>query len=77
MIVSKPRETKVFNGRTYMLEESITADFALVRAHKADEKGNLVFRKSTQNFNHDAATAGRITIAEVEEIVPVGSLDPD
>ena len=77
VIESKPREIKEFNGRNFMLEESITGDFALVRAWRADEYGNLQFKKSARNFNADAATAGKICIAEVEEIVPVGELDPD
>jgi 3-oxoacid CoA-transferase subunit A len=59
------------------MEESISGDFAFVKAWKADTTGNLVFRKSARNFNPDVATAGKICIAEVEEIVPVGSLDPD
>jgi 3-oxoacid CoA-transferase subunit A len=59
------------------LERSITGDFALIKGWKADEKGNIVFRKSARNFNPDVAMAGKICIAEVEEIVPTGSLDPD
>lgn len=74
---SKPKETKVFNGKTYVLEEAITADFALVHAYKADEDGNLIFRRSSRNFNVVAAMCGRTTIVEVEEVVPVGALDPD
>lgn len=76
-IESKPREVKNFNGRDFLLEESIVGDFALVKAWRADENGNLQFRKSARNFNQDVATAGKICIAEVEEIVPVGTLDPD
>ena len=60
-----------------MLEESIKGDFALVKAWRADERGNLQFNKSARNFNQDAATAGKICIAEVEEIVPVGAIPPD
>lgn len=76
-ISSKPRERRNFNGKDYIMEESISGDFAFVKAWKADTTGNLVFRKSARNFNPDVATAGKICIAEVEEIVPVGSLDPD
>tara|TARA_B110000285_G_C15006085_1_gene553924 strand:- start:283 stop:516 length:234 start_codon:yes stop_codon:yes gene_type:complete len=60
-----------------MLEESITGDYSLIKAWRADEYGNLQFKKSARNFNADAATAGKICIVEVEEIVPVGELDPD
>jgi 3-oxoacid CoA-transferase subunit A len=66
-----------FNGKTYILEESLTADVALIKAFKADTAGNLIFRKTAQNFNPACAMAGKITIAEVEEIVEVGALDPD
>lgn len=76
-IESPPREIKSFNGRDYMLEESITGDYALIKAWRADENGNIQFRKSARNFNQDVGTAGKICIAEVEEIVPVGELDPD
>jgi len=74
---SEPKETREFDGRNYVLEPAIRGDFALVKAWKADEAGNLVFRKTARNFNPVMATAARVTIAEVEEIVPVGSLDPD
>ncbi len=76
-IIAEGKETKVFNGKEYLLEESLTADVSLVRAWKADKMGNLVYRKTAQNFNPNMATAGKITIAEVEEIVEVGELDPD
>jgi 3-oxoacid CoA-transferase subunit A len=76
-VVAEGKETKVFDGREYILERGIVGDFALVKAWKADEFGNLVFRKTARNFNPMIATAGKITIAEVEEIVPVGELDPD
>lgn len=66
-----------FEGRTYIMERGIVGDFALVKAWKADRLGNLVFRKTARNFNPVVATAGKITIAEVEEIVEVGELDPD
>ncbi|KAJ1879716.1 Succinyl-CoA:3-ketoacid coenzyme A transferase 1, mitochondrial, partial [Kickxella alabastrina] len=77
LIASEPRETKVFDGRKYVMEEGITGDFALVKAWKGDELGNLVFKYSGNNFNAPMATAGKITIAEVEELVPVGELKPD
>jgi len=75
--IAEGKEVKVFDGREYILEKGITADFALVKAWKADKLGNLVFRKTSRNFNPLAAMAGKITIAEVEEIVEVGELDPD
>lgn len=71
------RETRTFNGREYLLEEALTGDFALVKAWKGDRHGNLVFRKTARNFNPLVAKAARITIAEVEELVPAGQLDPD
>lgn len=76
-IASPPKETRIFNGRNYILEQSITGDFALVKAWKADTAGNLVFRKTARNFNPDVAKAGKICIAEVEEIVAPGELNPD
>ena len=75
--VAEGKETRDFDGRTYILEESLTADVALVKAQKADKAGNLIFNKTARNFNPDCAMAGKITIAEVEEIVEVGELDPD
>ncbi|RYM06338.1 CoA transferase subunit A [Sporolactobacillus sp. THM7-7] len=75
--IAENKEHKVFNGRTYLLEQSIVGDFALVKAWKADPYGNLVYRKTARNFNPLAARAGKITIAEVEELVGVGELDPD
>ncbi|MFM8642956.1 MAG: CoA transferase subunit A, partial [Phycisphaerales bacterium] len=66
-----------FDGETYVLERGIRADLALVKAWRADAAGNLVFRKTARNFNPMAATCGRVTVAEVEELVPVGSIDPD
>jgi 3-oxoacid CoA-transferase subunit A len=74
---SPPKETREFDGKPFVLEQAITGDFALVKAWMADEAGNLVYRKTARNFNPMMATAARITIAEVEEIVPAGSLDPD
>lgn len=75
--IAEGKEVKVFDGKEYILEEGIVADFALVKAWKADKLGNLVYRKTSRNFNPLAAMAGKITIAEVEEIVEVGELDPD
>jgi len=74
--VAEGKETREFDGRNYILEESITGDFAIIRAWKADKTGNLVYRDTAMNFNPMAATAGRITVVEVEEIVEVGELKP-
>ncbi|WP_328479228.1 CoA transferase subunit A [Streptomyces sp. NBC_00377] len=76
-VASPPKETRDFAGRAYVLEHGITTDFALVRAWRGDRHGNLVFRKSAANFNPLAATAGSITVAEVEELVEPGALSPD
>ena len=76
-LVAQGKETREINGRHYVLEPSLTADFSLVRAWKADTYGNLVFRKTAMNFNPMMATAAKLTIAEVEEVVEVGELDPD
>lgn len=76
-LVAEGKEVKAFNGEEYILEHGIFADLALVKAWKADESGNLVFRKTARNFNLPAATCGKICVVEVEEVVPVGSLDPD
>ncbi len=75
--IAEGKEMKEFAGKTYLLEEGIVGDFALVKAWKADPYGNLVFRKTSRNFNPLAAMAGKITIAEVEEIVELGELNPD
>ncbi|MFJ7982094.1 CoA transferase subunit A [Lysinibacillus xylanilyticus] len=75
--IAEGKEEKIFDGKEYILEKGIVADFALVKAWKADKLGNLVFKKTSRNFNPLAAMAGKITIAEVEEIVEVGELDPD
>ena len=75
--VAEGKEHKEFDGETYVLERGIRADLSIVKGWKADETGNLMFRKTTRNFNLPAATCGKVCIAEVEEIVPVGSLDPD
>lgn len=74
--VAEGKETREINGRHYVLEEAITGDFTIVRAWKADRYGNLVFRHTSMNFNPMAATAGKITVAEVEEIVEPGELEP-
>jgi 3-oxoacid CoA-transferase subunit A len=75
--VAEGKDIREFDGRQYVMERALRGDFALVRAWKADSFGNLVFRKTARNFNPMVATAGKITVAEVEEIVPLGSLDPD
>ena len=74
--VGEGKEVREFNGRSYILEESITGDFAIVKGWKADRYGNVVYRHTAQNFNPMAATAGKITVVEVEEIVEPGELDP-
>ncbi len=76
-VVADGKDIRYFDGRPYVLERSLTADFALVKAWRADRAGNLVFRKTARNFNPMMATAARVTIAEVEEIVEIGELDPD
>ncbi|MFW8625943.1 CoA transferase subunit A [Deinococcus sp. ME38] len=76
-LVAEGKEHKDFDGQTYILERGIVADVALVKAWKADRAGNLVYRKTARNFNPMAATCGKVTVAEVEEIVEIGALDPD
>ncbi len=76
-VVAEGKETREFDGRTYVLERAITAPFAFVKAWKGDRHGNLVYRKTARNFNPMMAAAGRITIAEVEELVEPGEIDPD
>jgi 3-oxoacid CoA-transferase subunit A len=76
-LVAEGKEHKEFDGETYILERGIRADLSIVKGWKADEAGNLVFRKTARNFNQPMATAARVCVAEVEEIVPVGSIDPD
>ncbi|MCC7319807.1 MAG: CoA transferase subunit A [Rubellimicrobium sp.] len=76
-VIAEGKEVKVFDGREYILERGIVADLSIVKAWKADTTGNLVFRKTARNFNVPAATCGRICVAEVEEIVEPGTLDPD
>ena len=76
-VVAEGKETREIDGRTYILERSLTPDVSLVKAWKADRSGNLQFRRTARNFNPNVAMAGRITIVEVEEIVPTGAFDPD
>ncbi len=76
-LVAEGKEVKNFDGQDYILERGIVADLALVKAWKADETGNVVFRKTARNFNVPAATCGKVCVVEVEEVVPAGSLDPD
>jgi len=76
-LVADGKETREFNGRLYILETALTADYSIVKAWRGDKAGNLIYRKTARNFNPMMATAGRITIAEVEELVEVGELDPD
>lgn len=75
--VAEGKEVRQFDGEDYVMERSLVADVALVKAWKADKAGNLVFRKTARNFNPDVATAGKITVVEVEELVEVGEIDPD
>jgi 3-oxoacid CoA-transferase subunit A len=76
-VVAEGKETMEFGGETFILERGITADVSLVKAWKADEAGNLLYRKTARNFNPMVATSGKVTVAEVEEIVPIGTFDPD
>jgi 3-oxoacid CoA-transferase subunit A len=76
-VIAEGKEEKEFDGKTYILERGIVADLAIVKAWKGDAAGNLIYRKTARNFNPAAATCGKICVAEVEELVPVGSLDPD
>ena len=76
-VIADGKEIKTFDGQDYILERGIVADLSIVKAWKADDTGNLVFRKTARNFNPPAAMCGRVCVAEVEEIVPRGSLDPD
>lgn len=75
--VAEGKETREFNGKTYLLEHAFNSDYAIVKAWKGDTHGNLIFRATSRNFNPLMAMAGKITIAEVEELVPAGTLDPD
>ncbi|GHE04721.1 succinyl-CoA--3-ketoacid-CoA transferase [Allgaiera indica] len=76
-VIAEGKEVKTFDGHDYILERGIVADLSIVKAWKADETGNLMFRKTARNFNPPAASCGKVCVAEVEEIVPAGSLDPD
>ena len=76
-LIAEGKEVRGFNGRPHILEMSLTADIALVKAYKADKAGNLVLRKTARNFNPDCAMAGKFTIAEVEQVVEIGEIDPD
>ena len=76
-VVAEGKETRDFDGDMYVLERGIVSDLSLVKAWKADETGNLIFRKTARNFNPMIATCGKVTVAEVEELVPVGDLDPE
>src|SRR3954470_13620285 len=76
-LVAEGKEVKSFDGEDYILERGIRADLSIIKGYKADESGNLIFRKTARNFNFPAATCGRVGVAEVEESVPVGALDPD
>jgi len=76
-LVAEGKEVKEFDGEEYILERGIRADLSIIKGWRADEAGNLQFRKTARNFNQPMATAGRVCVAEVEEIVPVGTLDPD
>jgi 3-oxoacid CoA-transferase subunit A len=76
-VIAEGKPHADFDGKTYVMERGIVADLAIVKAWKADPSGNLIFRKTARNFNVPAATCGRVCVAEVEEIVPLGSLDPD
>ncbi len=75
--IAEGKEHREFDGHTYILERGLNADVALVKAWKADLSGNLVYRKTARNFNPNAATCGKVTVAEVEELVPVGAIEPD
>lgn len=75
--IAEGKEEREFDGRNYILEKSLVADVALVKAQKADKAGNLMFNKTARNFNPDVATAGKVCIVEVEELVEIGTLDPD
>jgi 3-oxoacid CoA-transferase subunit A len=76
-LVAEGKEVKVFDGEEFILERGIRADLSIIKGWRADESGNLQFRKTARNFNQPMATAGRVCVAEVEEVVPVGALDPD
>lgn len=75
--IAEGKESRFFNGKEYILENTLTADVALVKAYKADKAGNLVFRKTARNFNPECAIAGKFTVVEVEQLVEIGEIDPD
>lgn len=76
-LIAEGKEVREFDGKAYILESSLTADIALVKAYKADKAGNLVFRKTARNFNPECAMAGKLTVVEVEQLVEIGEIDPD
>ena len=76
-LIAKGKESRFFDGKEYILENTLTADVALVKAYKADKAGNLVFRKTARNFNPECAVAGKFTVVEVEQLVEIGEIDPD
>ncbi len=76
-LVAEGKELKVFDGETYVLERGLRADLAIVKAWRGDREGNLAYRKTARNFNPMMAMAGKVTVAEVEELVPTGAIDPD
>jgi 3-oxoacid CoA-transferase subunit A len=76
-LVAEGKETRVFNGETYVMETGLVADLSIVKAYKADTQGNLIYNKTARNFDPMMAMAGKVTVAEVEELVPTGDLDPD
>ena len=76
-LIAEGKEVREFDGKEYILEPSLTADIALVKAYKADKAGNLVFRKTARNFNPECAMSGKFTVVEVEQIVEIGEIDPD
>lgn len=76
-LIAEGKEVREFDGKAYILEPSLTADIALVKAYKADKAGNLVFRKTARNFNPECAMAGKLTVVEVEQLVEIGEIDPD
>jgi 3-oxoacid CoA-transferase subunit A len=76
-LVAEGKETREFDGEPYVMEKSLVADVALVKAWKADKSGNLIYRRTARNFNPNVAASGRVTVAEVEELVETGTLDPD
>ncbi|MGA9699856.1 CoA transferase subunit A [Acinetobacter sp. ANC 3781] len=75
--IAEGKESRFFNGKEYILENTLTAEVALVKAYKADKAGNLVFRKTARNFNPECAIAGKFTVVEVEQLVEIGEIDPD